>query len=379
MKSFIHLDRGDTPRHAHRDLEGRKEEEMSRAGFAGRSTVLYHSHDPTTFRADGPLKVTEWRTHRLATDDLTDPAGRPRRVLSNADCTLSISRRSEAMPFLCRNVDGDEVYFVHRGTGTFRTEFGPVPYEPGDYVVLPKSTTYQVVPDTTDNHFLVTETYGELQLADFTSYGRRAPFDPTILFVPEPDPVADADHDGSEVEVRIRYRGQDSSIFYPYHPFDVHGWKGDLFPFKLNIRDWNVMTSETLHLPPSVHFFLQAPGVVVLHFLPRPAEAPPGVERVPWYHRNVDYDEVTLTHGGSFLGYPLPRGALAHSPQGLHHGAPEVARDHARATHDEYDRVDWEIISVDTVRPLLVDAESLAAVQPKPERADGPGKAGSDD
>ncbi len=368
MKSFIHLDRGDTPRHAHRDLNGRKEEEMSRAGFSGRSTVLYHAHDPTTFRVEGPLRVTDWRTHRMATDDLTDPTGRPRRVLHNRDCTLSISRRSEAMPFLYRNVDGDEVHFVHRGTGTFRTEFGPVPYEPGDYVVVPKSTTYQVVPDTSDNHFLVTETYGELQLADLVPFGRRAPFDPAVLFVPEPEPVVDHDHD--EVEVRIRHQGQDSSIFYPYHPFDVHGWRGDLFPFKLNIRDWNVVMSESLHLPPSMHVFLEAPGVVFLHFLPRPAETQPGVERVPWYHRNVDYDEVTLTHGGTFLGFPLRPGDLAHSPQGLHHGAPEMARDHARATHDEYDRVDWEIISVDTVRPLTVDAESLAAIQPRNQEAD---------
>ena len=368
MKSFIHLDRGDTPRHAHRDLNGRKEEEMSRAGFSGRSTVLYHAHDPTTFRAEGPLRVTDWRTHRMATDDLTDPTGRPRRVLYNRDCSLSISRRAEPKPVLSRNVDGDEVYFVHRGTGTFRTEFGPVPYEPGDYVVLPKSTTYQVVPNSSDNHFLVTETYGELQLADLVPFGRRAPFDPAVLFVPEPEPVVDHDH--CEVEVRIRSRGEDSSIFYPYHPFDVHGWRGDLFPFKLNIRDWNVVMSVSLHLPPSMHVFLEAPGVVFLHFLPRPAETQPGVERVPWYHRNVDYDEVTLTHGGTFLGFALRPGALAHSPQGLHHGAPEMARDHARATHDDHDRVDWEIISVDTVRPLNVDPESLAAVQPRTEEAD---------
>ena len=51
------------------------------------------------------------------------------------------------MPFCYRDMVGDLLYFVHRGSGTFATEFGPIAYEPGDYVLLPKGTTFRQMPD----------------------------------------------------------------------------------------------------------------------------------------------------------------------------------------------------------------------------------------
>ena len=48
---------------------------------------------------------------------------------------------------------------------------------------------------------------------------------------------------------------------------------------------------------------------------------------------------------------------ISHSPQGVHHGAPERAREKSRETHKEFSRLEWEMISVDTERPLrLTDA-----------------------
>ena len=56
------------------------------------------------------------------------------------------------------------------------------------------------------------------------------------------------------------------------------------------MADYNVVTSDSVHLPPTVHLFMQATGVYVCNFLPKPAETVPGTERTPWYHRNVDFD-----------------------------------------------------------------------------------------
>ena len=58
------------------------------------------------------------------------------------------------MPYFARNADADELWFVHRGEGTFETEFGPLEFRPGDYLVLPKGVTHRVVPQTRDNYFL---------------------------------------------------------------------------------------------------------------------------------------------------------------------------------------------------------------------------------
>ena len=47
------------------------------------------------------------------------------------------------MDFFYRNGEGDEVIFVHEGSGTLETIFGDVPYREGDYVVIPRGTTYR--------------------------------------------------------------------------------------------------------------------------------------------------------------------------------------------------------------------------------------------
>ena len=70
-----------------------------------------------------------------------------------------------------RNADGDEFWFVHAGTGVCETEFGPIAFAPGDYVVLPKGVTYRIVPETTDNYFLVVESAGEISLVEHTLMG----------------------------------------------------------------------------------------------------------------------------------------------------------------------------------------------------------------
>ena len=153
--------------------------------------------------------------------------------------------------------------------------------------------------------------------------------------------------------MRFRQREGQTSLFYPFHPLDVEGWRGDNFPFTFNIEDYDVITSETVHLPPTVHLFMQATGVYVMNFLPRPAEARRGAERLPWYHRNTDFDEIAFFHGGSMFGVGMPPGLISHAPQGMHHGIPERARERSRRKFDEFDRVEWQVISIDTRRRLI--------------------------
>jgi len=188
--------------------------------------------------------------------------------------------------------------------------------------------------------------------------GRHFPFDPSQTVIPEPEPMAD---DGrEEYEVRLIHSGGPTTLYYQHHPLDVEGWRGDNFAFTFNIADYNVVTSNSVHLPPTVHLFMQATGVYVMNFLPKLAEGVAGTERTPWYHRNVDYDEIAFFHGGSLYGIAMPPGLISHAPQGVHHGAPERARDRARRKFGEYSRVDWQVIAIDTRRRLTPSAEVLA-------------------
>ncbi|WP_099021622.1 homogentisate 1,2-dioxygenase [Mycolicibacterium palauense] len=365
MESFVHLRKGTTPRRLHADLDGLKDDELGRGGFTGRTANLYRRHDPTAYRSAGPLRPVDVLSGELKPADATDAYGTPMLLFSNADCRIHLSRRNEAMPYFARYVDGDLLCFVHHGAGRLETEFGPLDYRDGDWIYLPKACTFRQAP-TSETTLLMIEATDEFRVPPPGPLGRHFPFDPSQATVPEPAPVDDGDGprvDG-EYEVRLMHRPIDgigtTTLYYAHHPLDVEGWRGDNFAFTFNIADYNVVTSDSVHLPPTVHLFMQATGVYVMNFLPKPAEGVPGTERTPWFHRNVDFDEIAFFHGGSLYGIPMPPGLISHAPQGVHHGAPEKARERARRKFDEFDSVDWKVIAIDTRARLVPSAEVLA-------------------
>ena len=109
--------------------------------------------------------------------------------LANNDVRMMISRRSSPMPFTFRNADCDEVYFVHEGSGRFETDYGVLAYERGDYIVIPRGTNYRVIPDTSENYFLITEATGEVNAPSKEIkglIGQHALYDPAVITTPYP-------------------------------------------------------------------------------------------------------------------------------------------------------------------------------------------------
>ena len=284
MESFVHLRKGRTPRRLHADLDGLKDDELGRGGFTGRTANLYRRNDPTAYRSVGPLRPLDVLSSELKPSDATDANGRPLLMFSNDDCRILLSRRHEPMPFYARHVDGDLLCFVHQGSGLAETEFGPLRYREGDWLYIPKACTWRQLPESATTMVMI-EAGDEFRIPPPGPLGRHFPFDPSQVVIPEPAP-AGAETDG-EYQVRLIHRPiQDRSsttLFYQHNPLDVEGWRGDNFAFTFNIADYNVVTSDSVHLPPTVHLFMQATGVYVMNFLPKPAEgirapsAPPGI------------------------------------------------------------------------------------------------------
>ncbi len=362
MESFVHLRKGTTPHRLHADLDGLKDDELGRGGFTGRTANMYRRNDPTAYRAEGPLRPVDVLAALLQPTDATDAAGDPLLLFSNADCRIRLSRRSAPMPFHIRYVDGDLLCFVHAGSGRLETEFGPLDYREGDWLYLPKATTWRQLP-AAETTLLMIEATDEFRVPPPGPLGRHFPFDPSLIVIPDPAPFnPDPFDDGREsYEVRLIHDGGPTTLHYQHNPIDVEGWRVDNFAFSFNIADYNVVTSDSVHLPPTVHLFMQATGVYVMNFLPKPAEGVAGTERPPWYHRNVDFDEIAFFHGGSLYGIPMPPGLISHAPQGVHHGAPEKARERSRRKFDDYQRVDWQVIAIDTRRRLIPSPAVLAA------------------
>jgi homogentisate 1,2-dioxygenase len=136
---------------------------------------------------------------------------------------------------------------------------------------------------------------------------------------------------------------------------DVVGWKGDLWVAKLNVRDFRPVTSPRYHLPPSVHGTFQAGGCLISTFAPRPLESDPDALRVPFYHRNMDYDEVLFYHRGEFFSRAgIQPGMLTLHPQGIHHGPqPDAVRSSKEKTHTSEVAVMIESKHPFTINPEL--------------------------
>ncbi|WP_447974420.1 homogentisate 1,2-dioxygenase [Nitrospira sp. Kam-Ns4a] len=353
------LKRGQAPAQAHVAIpEGLCEEEHGRRGFSGPSSHLYRRHPPTRWvRIDGPLRPRAFACAALPAPDERAADALPVEILRSPDARVFLSRRAETMPYLFRNADGDEVQFVHRGRGRFETDYGILPYEPGDYLVLPKGTTYRVVVEAGPSLFLIVETPEPIELPDRGLLGHHALFDRGVLAAPELDAHPWTERDGREWEVRIKRNDEVTRVVYPFWPLDVVAWKGDLWAAKLNVRDFRPVTSPRYHLPPSVHTTFQAGGLLVSTFAPRPLESDPQALRVPFYHRNMDYDEVLFYHAGSFFSRAgIQAGMLTLHPQGIHHG-PQPQAVEASKSKTQTDEV---AVLIESRRPFAV----LPALEP---------------
>ncbi|MBI2708448.1 MAG: homogentisate 1,2-dioxygenase [Actinobacteria bacterium] len=349
--------RGRTSRQAHVGLpEGTVEEEHGRSGFYGPASHLYRLHPPTDWLSvEGPAAHRAYDTGRL---DARDERW-PRVLLHNDQVAIGLQCLVDGRPEFLRDADGDQCTFVHEGTGTLRTEYGPLPYRPGDYLIVPRGTTYRFEPAQPTILLVVEAWQSRFSLPERGLLGRHALFDPAVIEVPEPEAVDEA----GEFTVVVKRAGEDTEVVYPYHPCDVVGWKGDVAPMRLNVADIRPVTSARYHLPPSAHTTWVADGFVVCTFAPRPMEDDPDALRLPFFHRNVDYDEVIFYHRGEFFSRAgIGQGLVTFHPTGLHHGPQPGARQRdaeaaaatagaangsaARRMADEY------AVMVDARRPL---------------------------
>jgi homogentisate 1,2-dioxygenase len=349
--------KGKVSRQAHVAIPGGTfEEEHGRETFFGRASHLYRTHPPTAWtRIEGKLRPRAFNLNEVKPGDMSDPDATWGLIAGNEDVRLFVSRPTAPMSYFLRDADGDVCYFVHRGTGTIETDYGPLTYAEGDYVILPKGTTHRVVPTGEDNFLFVIEGTGEFHLPDRGLMGKHAIFDPGVLQVPEPEP-----HDEQgEFEVRVKRDGEFTSLWFAWHPLDVVGWQGDLSPVKLNILDHRPVYSPSYHMPPSAHCTFANEGFVICSFVPRPLEEDPEVLKVPFYHANIDADEVLFYHSGDFFSrVGIDQGYMTLHPQGVHHGPQPAAIEASKSKT----RTDEVAVMVETHHPLELSDEAQAVV-----------------
>jgi homogentisate 1,2-dioxygenase len=329
--------------------EGLYEEEHGRKGFFGRVSHLYHQYPPVNWtKIEGDL-----RPRALAPQfDDNSFSNRFVSLLQNKDCIISIGTFTQNFAHFFRNADFDELYFVHQGEGKIETVYGHLDITKGDYITLPRGTTYKFFTKA-PLKLLKVESSSEFEEPTRGILGPNALYDQTAITTPDARPGSEQDL--NEYKVEIKRLGKITTVTYPFNPLNVLGWKGSLYPKKLSIYDYCPIMSHRYHIPPSGHTTFVAKNFVICSFVARPLESSEhGVLKVPFYHSNIDYDEVLFYHQGNFFSRDnIDEGAFTFHPQGIHHGP------HPNAYKNSVDKLETDeyAVMIDTRYPLIPTPE----------------------
>jgi homogentisate 1,2-dioxygenase len=359
-----------------------REELMGEEGFSSDSSLLYHSGVPSAIvdaapwdvpgqalEENRPLKPRHFKLHDLTASDwkAVDAVTGRRLVLGNGDVRISYVVVGEASP-LYRNAVGDECIYVESGAATVETVFGVLDARQGDYVVIPRATTHRWVPTgpeplrlyaiEANSHITPAKRY----LSRYGQLLEHAPFCERDLH----GPTAPFTADGEDVEVLVKHRGSrgitGTRYVYATHPFDAVGWDGCLYPYTFNIADFEPITGR-VHQPPPAHQVFEGRNFVICNFVPRKVDYHPLAVPVPYYHSNVDSDEVMFYCGGDYearKGSGIGQGSISLHPGGHSHGPQPGAME--RSLGAEF--FDELAVMVDTFRPLDLGEGAAASEDP---------------
>lgn len=370
----------------HRSQEGALyyEELMGEEGFSSDSSLLYHRHIPSaivdatvwelpdqTSVPNHPLRPRHLRLRTLFDADAiagTDVVTGRRLILGNADVRISYVVAGAPSP-LYRNAIGDEVVYLESGEASVETVFGVLNARRGDYVVIPRATTHRWIPRGDEvlrayaieagSHIVPAKRY----LSRFGQLLESAPYCERDLHGPGEPLLATVTGD---VEVLVKHRGSSGVVgtrmVYPTHPFDVVGWDGCLYPYTFDIADFEPLTGR-VHQPPPAHQVFEGTNFVICNFVPRKVDYHPLAIPVPYYHSNVDSDEVMFYCGGDYearKGSGIGAGSVSLHPGGHAHGPQPGA--YERSIGAEF--FDELAVMVDTFRPLELGEGALACEDP---------------
>lgn len=311
-----------------------KEEMVTAQGFAGNYALLYHINAPTEVRAieplaDRPLQPLADASHRnralntaalRASGDVLDS----RQVLFfNQRLVVATATPDRDTEAFYRNGLADELVYVATGHGTLATQWGEIAYQPHDMLVIPRSTTQQWRHDPGEQRFYILESRDPIapcrryRNAD-GQFSEHSPVCERDIKAPVLGP---ADASRGDFPVRVRM-GQRLDLYHlAWHPFGVVGWDGALYPYAINMADFEPMTRR-IHTMPDDHQLFETAGAAICCFVPRLLDYHPDAVIAPPIHSSVDVDEIVIhTTDTEFFGWQVPGpGLTTFHPRGLPHG-----------------------------------------------------------
>ena len=311
-----------------------REELFSTKGFSGIYSNKYHVNIPTQVETikelneidkngwpDAPLQYYHFFTNQKQTDGNFLTARNE--FLKNNHCIVSTAHVSEDTDIFFRNSFMHELIFIHYGSGEFISEYGKLPFEQWDYIIVPKGTTYRMKFDDYENVKLFiaeSDTPFDIPRHYRNEYGQLkedAPYYERDFKVPQY--IEPIDEKG-KFKLILKVSEKMFEYTLPHHPFDVVGWDGYLYPYTFNIKEYAPKVGK-LHLPPPVHLLFTTEHFVVCNFVPRLFDFHPDSIPAPYFHSNVDSDEMIYYVYGDFMSRKgIKEGSITLHPKGIPHG-----------------------------------------------------------
>jgi homogentisate 1,2-dioxygenase len=338
-------------------------------GFHGFSSLLYHTHRPTQVKeilksydatpkaaVDKNIKAMLLKGFEIKPEN--DFLDSRKVLLFNSDVWFGLAAPKKSLrTYFYKNADADEMLFIHKGKGTLRTFMGNIPFEYGDYLIIPRGMIYQIDFETEDNRLLFLESFHPIYTPKRykNSAGQmleHSPFCERDYKMPQDLETHD---EKGDFLIKIKKEGMIHEVVYATHPFDVVGWDGYNFPWAFSIHNFEPITGR-VHQPPPVHQTFETPAYVVCSFCPRLYDYHPLSIPAPYNHSNIDSDEVLYYVDGDFMSRNnIKQGDITLHPKGIPHGPAPGAMERSIGQKETQELA----VMVDTFRPLKVSDAAM--------------------
>jgi homogentisate 1,2-dioxygenase len=345
------------------------EELFGTIGFDGMSSLLYHLHRPTQVKNIAEAysvapeiavakNLKSYMLNGFQAPKVADHLESRISIMINNDLNILLSAPTNLEEdYFYKNTDGDEVIFVHKGTGTLRTFVGNIKFNEGDYLVIPRGMIYTMKFDTPNNRLFIVESYTPI----YTPKRYRNHFGQMLEHSPfcerdmrAPDELETHDELGDFV-IKIKKEQMIHEYTYAAHPFGVVGWDGYNYPYAFSIHDFEPITGR-VHQPPPVHQTFETSSFVICSFVPRLYDYHPEAIPAPYNHSNIDSDEVLYYVDGDFMSRNhVDQGYISLHPAGIPHGPHPGAMERSIGET----KTDELAVMVDTFAPLKLTKAAI--------------------
>ena len=345
-----------------------KEELFGEESFDGPYSLLYHEREPTRVKSIRRIEkphLSDGSDDELRHRHLKGFQVKPHGdfisgrtcLMFNDDVEMGLIKPQEQMSCFFRSAIKEQLFFVQKGEGEMKSSLGTLKFSRGDYISIPKGTTYEMKYGQGSEFFYVESRermgiparylniYG--QIKEGSPYYSRDIRHPTL---------GKPNLEDGNYRVLVDFGDYYLEETRDQHPFDVAGWDGYLFPWAINVSLMAPIVGR-LHQPPPVHETFSSKSFMVGTFLPRKYDFHPRAIPISYYHSNIDTDEVLFYSSGNFMSRKgISEGSLTLHVRGLIHG-PQPGAVQGAIGKEGTDEV---AVMVEAYRPLKLTKEAKA-------------------